>query len=640
MTVATFTQPNYLTQSASAYKAALDAAIAVLQTIGGDFAPHAQSTPDMQLVVDAGRIFKPGGAMVSVDQQITGALIAPVSSPRIDRVVVDSESGVYSILTGTEAATPVAPTIPNGKLPVCQISMTVGMTTIANSIITDERTTYGPLAKLMRMPVEQVQSATTGFTREILLADRGILFDCDCSNGPIDIILPDSAQAGNGFMIGVMKSDSVANSVTLVPSTTGEAFNDGSATKQVSVQNGVVIITTDGLGQWYLAFDSSRTYSNVTLTGTVSNTPNGSGTQNTGYGTLALDSLTTANNNTAVGYGALTANNSGGNNTALGSEALSSNVTGASNTAVGANALKANTGAANTAIGGNALLVNTTGGSNVAVGFGALSNNTTGSQNVAIGYLALDSTTSGSNNVSIGYNALTANIDGQSNVAIGQEALNTATTATQSVAIGTGAMQGNTTSGGSVAIGWDALRDGGGSNNTACGQDALYSNSGSNNTGCGLSAGYIVGGVSGSNNSFFGNGATPAAAADSNKITLGNSSITHLRCQVTTITALSDQRDKKEIVDIPLGLSFIQSLKPRQFVWNMRDSAKVDVIDSGFIAQELMEAQAKHNAEWLELVYESNPEKLEATPGKLIPVLVKAIQELKAEFDQYRLEHP
>lgn len=269
MTVATFTQPNYLTQSASAYKAALDAAIAVLQTIGGDFAPHAQSSPNMQVVIDAGRIFKPGGTMVSVTQQITGALIAPVSNPRIDRIVVDSENGVYSVLTGAEAATPTAPTIPNGKLPVCQINMTVGMTTIANSIITDERTTYSPLARLMRMPVEQVQSATTGFTREILLTDRGILFDCDCSNGPINIILPDSAQAGNGFMIGVMKSDAVANSITLTPGITGETFNDGSATKQISAQNGVVIITTDGLGQWYLAFDSSRTYDNVTLTGTT-----------------------------------------------------------------------------------------------------------------------------------------------------------------------------------------------------------------------------------------------------------------------------------------------------------------------------------------------------------------------------------
>ena len=37
------------------------------------------------------------------------------------------------------------------------------------------------------------------------------------------------------------------------------------------------------------------------------------------------------------------------------------------------------------------------------------------------------------------------------------------------------------------------------------------------------------------------------------------------------------------------------------------------------------------DASWLDLVYESNPEKLEAKQGKLIPVLVKAIQELSVK---------
>lgn len=268
MTVAKFLQPNFTTQSAAVYKAAIDAAIQVLQSIGGDFAPHAMDSPNMQIVIDAGRIFKPGGTLVSIGQQITGSLVAPVSNPRIDRVVIDSESGVYSVLTGTESISPVVPSITNGKLPCCQIAMTVGQTTIANSIITDERTTYSPLARLMRMPVEAINSTTGGFVREILLVDRGILFDCDCSNGPITISLPDTAQAGNGFMIGVIKTDPTANAIILVPSTTGESFPDG-VTKTISAQNGAGIVTTDGLGQWVLAFDSSRTYDNVTLTGTT-----------------------------------------------------------------------------------------------------------------------------------------------------------------------------------------------------------------------------------------------------------------------------------------------------------------------------------------------------------------------------------
>jgi len=35
----------------------------------------------------------------------------------------------------------------------------------------------------------------------------------------------------------------------------------------------------------------------------------------------------------------------------------------------------------------------------------------------------------------------------------------------------------------------------------------------------------------------------------------------------------------------------------------------------------------------LDLVYESNPDRLEAKAGNLIPILVKAIQELAAEVE-------
>ena len=45
----------------------------------------------------------------------------------------------------------------------------------------------------------------------------------------------------------------------------------------------------------------------------------------------------------------------------------------------------------------------------------------------------------------------------------------------------------------------------------------------------------------------------------SNEITLGDSNIATLRCQVTSITALSDQRDKTAIEDLDLGLKFVNS---------------------------------------------------------------------------------
>jgi hypothetical protein len=67
----------------------------------------------------------------------------------------------------------------------------------------------------------------------------------------------------------------------------------------------------------------------------------------------------------------------------------------------------------------------------------------------------------------------------------------------------------------------------------------------------------------------------------------------------------------------------------------------VGKVDSGFIAQELKALIEDQGVkEWLNLVLEDNPEKLEATPGKLIPVMVKAIQELAAEIEELKKKLP
>jgi hypothetical protein len=69
----------------------------------------------------------------------------------------------------------------------------------------------------------------------------------------------------------------------------------------------------------------------------------------------------------------------------------------------------------------------------------------------------------------------------------------------------------------------------------------------------------------------------------------------------------------------------------------MRDGGKVDVPDTGFIAQELMAAEdAIDMADQLQLTYRDNPDQLEATQGRLIPILVKAIQDLAAEVETLR----
>ena len=92
-----------------------------------------------------------------------------------------------------------------------------------------------------------------------------------------------------------------------------------------------------------------------------------------------------------------------------------------------------------------------------------------------------------------------------------------------------------------------------------------------------------------------------------------------------------------------LGLAFINSLKPRAFNWDKREWYPNKIADgskmkkeqtAGFIAQELDASQQKFNAEYLNLVYKTSPDKWEATYGNLLPVIVKSIQELSAQKDK------
>ena len=135
--------------------------------------------------------------------------------------------------------------------------------------------------------------------------------------------------------------------------------------------------------------------------------------------------------------------------------------------------------------------------------------------------------------------------------------------------------------------------------------------------------------TTGNNNIIIGYNAYSSTTTGSNEITLGNSSITTLRCNATTITSLSDARDKKNIESIPVGLEFISKLNPVKFTWDMRDGGKKDIDEFGFIAQDLKSVQEDQNVVYPNLVYENNPEKLEASYQVLIPCLVKGIQELK-----------
>jgi hypothetical protein len=165
------------------------------------------------------------------------------------------------------------------------------------------------------------------------------------------------------------------------------------------------------------------------------------------------------------------------------------------------------------------------------------------------------------------------------------------------------------------------------------------------NTAVGYKAGFDV--SAGTNLTIIGYNAAASTGGATNEVTLGNSSVATLRCQVTTITALSDFRDKTDINNVEVGLSFVEKLRPVTFKWDKREwytdgnrdgSNKDTITQTGFIAQELKALQEAENATYLNLVYESNPDKLEATPGNLLVPLIKAVQQLSVIVKQQQIE--
>jgi hypothetical protein len=226
-------------------------------------------------------------------------------------------------------------------------------------------------------------------------------------------------------------------------------------------------------------------------------------------------------------------------------------------------------------------------------------------------------------NTCLGHNAAGALTTGRANTIVGNQVGRQLTTGVGNVLVGASAgdLLTTGTNNAFVGVGAGASSAGTASNNTAIGHDAGFN-----------------GGVTytGSNVMLLGKGANPSGTAVSNEITLGNSSITALRCEVSTISALSDKRDKIDIEPLNYGLAFLNELNPVEFTWNMRDGAKVGVKDIGFIAQDLAELEDEHDPERLRLTLRSNPDKMEATPGRLIPILVKAIQELAAEIEDLK----
>ena len=419
----------------------------------------------------------------------------------------------------------------------------------------------------------------------------------------------------NNVLIGVGANASATDNIVLGNITTNSSIGNRNVLIGLQAGQGATGSTNIGIG-WRAMLGASGSFS----IGIGQNAGNNGGIRNISMGHYAgSNSLVATTDNIFIGGYVGTSCTGGRYNIGLGRDSLyyleENNTTQSAHGHI--------------AIGHSAMYHYKTGTNNREFAYG----------NVAIGGLALSEGIMGGSNVAIGEKALrylnmnlneTSSSPGVGNVAIGHEA-----------AAGgyVGSLDADTFDGSyNTCIGFNAAGNikGGATANTIIGQQAAtFLSTGGSNTCLGSSAGkgtYYIG--TGSNNLCLGTASDPSANNVSNEITLGNSSIASLRCNVQTISSLSDARDKTDIVDIPTGLYFLNNLRPVKFKWQTRDgNGKDGSISAGFLAQDLQKTQKESSAEFLNLVMDNNPDRLEAREGQLIPVLVKAIQELSAKND-------
>jgi len=260
-----------------------------------------------------------------------------------------------------------------------------------------------------------------------------------------------------------------------------------------------------------------------------------------------------------------------------------------------------------------------------------------GSQNAntALGTQSpLGSATSGNYNTAIGSGVFSdASFAGESNTGIGYAAGPDLTTGDENTLVGGATGLGLTTGSNNIAVGRATYCGETGDYNISMGFGAMQNaTSGSKN----IAIGYLAGRT----------GSPFNITSESDRIVLGSSTTSNAYIQVAW-TVVSDSRDKADVNDCPYGLSFVNNLRPVKYKWDRRSSYedgiptgehKSSKFELGFLAQDIIATEQQTEEANLMIGDDEQADSLKIVETKMIPVLVKAIQELTTRLEAAEAE--